>query len=50
VWPMYCYATDYPHVEGGKDSRAVLEKALATVPSSARDQFFSTNGELLLPD
>jgi hypothetical protein len=49
VWQMYCYATDYPHVEGGKDSRALLENALSSVPAPAREQFFATNGELLLP-
>ncbi|SDH07812.1 Predicted metal-dependent hydrolase, TIM-barrel fold [Sinosporangium album] len=49
LWPVYCYATDYPHVEGGKDSRAVLSAALASVPDAAREQFFAGNGELLLP-
>ncbi|MEE6140163.1 amidohydrolase family protein [Mycobacterium sp. 050128] len=50
VWSMFCYATDYPHVEGGKDSRTVLADALATAPAIASEQFFTTNGELLLPD
>ncbi|MFI5957570.1 amidohydrolase family protein [Cryptosporangium sp. NPDC051539] len=49
LWPVYCYSTDYPHVEGGKDSRRVLSEALATIPGSARDQFFEENGALLLP-
>lgn len=49
VWSMYCYATDFPHVEGGKDSRKVLTKALSAAPQSAVEQFFNTNGELLLP-
>jgi predicted TIM-barrel fold metal-dependent hydrolase len=49
LWPVYCYATDYPHVEGGKDSRKVLSDALASIPAEARDQFFGRNGELLLP-
>ncbi|TDD33103.1 amidohydrolase [Actinomadura sp. KC06] len=46
---VYCYSTDYPHVEGGKDSRALQEAALAQAPSGAKEQFFVTNGELLLP-
>ncbi|GAA5063628.1 putative TIM-barrel fold metal-dependent hydrolase [Thermocatellispora tengchongensis] len=50
LWSVYCYATDYPHVEGGKDSRAVMEAALASLPGSAREQFFARNGELLLPE
>ncbi|WP_123024357.1 amidohydrolase family protein [Mycolicibacterium stellerae] len=50
VWSMFCYATDYPHVEGGKDSRTVLAEALSSAPATAREQFFTTNGELLIPD
>lgn len=46
---VYCYSTDYPHVEGGKDSLALFEKALASAPESVREQFFARNGELLLP-
>ena len=46
---VYCYSTDYPHVEGGKDSLALFEKALASSPESVREQFFGRNGELLLP-
>ena len=49
LWSSYCYATDYPHVEGGKDSRRLLSEALSSIPAEARDRFFSSNGELLLP-
>jgi hypothetical protein len=49
IWSTYCYATDYPYVNGGKDSRKVLADALESIPTEAREQFFGRNGELLLP-
>lgn len=47
---VYCYSTDYPHVEGGKDSKRVFSEALSNVSAKVRDQFFYQNATLLLPD
>jgi len=47
---VYCYSTDYPHVEGGKDSKRVFSEALRDASAGVRDQFFYQNATLLLPD
>jgi predicted TIM-barrel fold metal-dependent hydrolase len=49
---VYCFASDYPHVEGGRDSIGRLAENL-TAHGHGRAQFekfFVTNGEWLLPD
>lgn len=46
---VFCYSTDYPHVEGGKHSRDIFEASLSSSPQAIRDKFFHGNGELLLP-
>lgn len=46
---MFCYSTDYPHVEGTKDS---MKNMLAKVEPLGKDitaKFFRTNAEWLLP-
>jgi predicted TIM-barrel fold metal-dependent hydrolase len=46
---MFCYSTDYPHVEGTKDS---MKNMLAKVEPLGEDiatKFFRTNAEWLLP-
>jgi predicted TIM-barrel fold metal-dependent hydrolase len=45
----YCYSTDYPHVEGGKDSKAFLYEKIAPLGDDMVEKFFVTNSELLLP-
>lgn len=45
----YCYATDYPHIEGGKDSLARATARIAHLGHDVVEQFITTNGELLLP-
>jgi predicted TIM-barrel fold metal-dependent hydrolase len=47
---VYCYSTDYPHFEGGKDSKRVFAEALSGVSADLRDQFFFKNATLLLPE
>lgn len=46
---VYVYSTDYPHFEGGKDSKRVLSDALSGQSADVRDKFFYRNGSLLLP-
>ena len=46
---VYCYSSDFPHVEGGKYSKDVHEARLASFDDELCKQFFQTNGELLLP-
>lgn len=46
---VYCFSTDYPHVEGTKDA---MKNMLAKVEPLGEDitlKFFRTNAELLLP-
>ncbi|MCV7065900.1 hypothetical protein H7H51_09515 [Mycolicibacterium farcinogenes] len=46
---VFCYSTDYPHVEGTKDS---MNKMLAKVEPLGEEittKFFRTNAEWLLP-
>jgi predicted TIM-barrel fold metal-dependent hydrolase len=47
---VYCYSTDYPHYEGGKESKRVFADALAGVSPELRDKFFYGNATLLLPE
>jgi predicted TIM-barrel fold metal-dependent hydrolase len=46
---VYCFATDYPHVEGGRDPMARLGERLAPLGEKVLEKFFCTNGEWLLP-
>lgn len=45
----FCFATDYPHVEGGPDARAVFTDRLARLDPLLTRKFL-TNGEWLVPD
>ena len=47
---IYCYSTDYPHFEGGMESKRVFSEALSGVSPDLRDKFFYRNGALLLPE
>jgi predicted TIM-barrel fold metal-dependent hydrolase len=47
---VYCYSTDYPHYEGGKESKRLFADALRDVSPSLRDRFFYQNATLLLPE
>ena len=44
----YCYATDYPHVEGGKESKQKMYDQLVPLGEEILEKFFVSNGELLL--
>jgi predicted TIM-barrel fold metal-dependent hydrolase len=46
----FCYSTDYPHVEGGKRSKARLYEKLAPLGPDVVEGFFVDNAQLLLPD
>jgi predicted TIM-barrel fold metal-dependent hydrolase len=48
---VYCFATDYPHIEGGKDPIGRFAASLSAHGHGASvfEKFFVTNGELLLP-
>jgi predicted TIM-barrel fold metal-dependent hydrolase len=46
---VYCFATDYPHVEGGKDPMVRLGERLAPLGDHVLEKFFCTNAEWLLP-
>jgi predicted TIM-barrel fold metal-dependent hydrolase len=47
---VYCYSTDYPHFEGGKESKRLFAEALGGVSPDLRDKFFYRNATLLLPE
>jgi predicted TIM-barrel fold metal-dependent hydrolase len=46
---VYCFATDFPHVEGGKDPMDRLIAKLEPLGHEVIEKFFVRNGELLLP-
>jgi predicted TIM-barrel fold metal-dependent hydrolase len=46
---VYCFATDYPHVEGGKRAVDKFAASLESLGPRVMEKFFVTNGELLLP-
>jgi predicted TIM-barrel fold metal-dependent hydrolase len=45
----YCFSTDYPHIEGGKDIKRTLIKQISPLGEGIIQKFFRTNSELLLP-
>lgn len=47
---VLCFATDYPHIEGGKDIFNSLYKKLERLGPKVVEKFFVTNGEWLLPN
>jgi predicted TIM-barrel fold metal-dependent hydrolase len=46
---VYCYASDYPHVEGGRDPMVKFAKRLERFGSAMIEKFFVKNGEFLVP-
>jgi predicted TIM-barrel fold metal-dependent hydrolase len=46
----YCYSTDYPHIEGGKEVKARSLEKLAPLGSEVVEKYFKENGKWLLPD
>jgi predicted TIM-barrel fold metal-dependent hydrolase len=46
---VYCYASDYPHVEGGRQSLHRFYEKIAPLGDAVIEKFFCTNGQWLLP-
>jgi predicted TIM-barrel fold metal-dependent hydrolase len=47
---VYCYASDFPHHEGGKDPIGRFVKSLEGHSQDTLRKFFVENGKVLLPD
>jgi len=47
---VYCYSSDYPHVEGGKDPMEFWAGRLAPLGADVMEKFFVRNGTWLMPD
>jgi predicted TIM-barrel fold metal-dependent hydrolase len=47
---VFCFSTDYPHVEGGRNAANTFYNKLAPLGDEAVEKFFVRNGEWLLPD
>lgn len=46
---VYCFGSDYPHVEGGKNPMGRFAQSLSHLGPKVIEKFFCTNGQLLLP-
>lgn len=46
----YCFSTDYPHVEGGREAKRLFTERLERLGPEIMERFFVSNGEWLLPD
>ena len=49
VADVLSFASDFPHVEGGRDAVQIFRDRLAPLGDDVMDRFFATNPELLLP-
>jgi amidohydrolase family protein len=47
---VYCYSTDYPHLEGGTESKRHMYDRIQRLGPKMVEKFFVGNGEWLLPD
>lgn len=47
---IYCYASDYPHPEGGRDPMGDVSRRLQRFAPDVMRKVFVENGEWLLPD
>ena len=47
---VYCFSTDYPHVEGSRDPIGKFRKTIDRLGAEYEDAFFCENGSLLFPD
>jgi hypothetical protein len=47
---IYCFSSDYPHLEGGRDSMHRFAARLERLGPAIMKKFFVTNGAYLLPD
>jgi predicted TIM-barrel fold metal-dependent hydrolase len=46
---VYCFASDYPHIEGGSDPMGKFTAQLDRFGPTMFEKFFVTNGEVLFP-
>jgi predicted TIM-barrel fold metal-dependent hydrolase len=47
---VYCFGSDYPHFEGGKDPIGRLASKFVDLEPVLAEKFFVTNAEVLLPE
>ena len=47
---VYCFASDYPHFEGGKDPIGVAAQKISRLGPEVFEKFFVTNSEWVMPD
>jgi predicted TIM-barrel fold metal-dependent hydrolase len=47
---VYCFASDYPHAEGGSDPMGRFNAELERFGDDVYEKFFVTNGAVLFPD
>jgi hypothetical protein len=45
----YCFNTDFPHVEGGRNPLRRMGASVSHLPGDVLERFFVTNAQLLLP-
>jgi predicted TIM-barrel fold metal-dependent hydrolase len=46
---VYCFSTDYPHYEGGKDPIQVMAERLQPLGADVTEKFFIRNAALVMP-
>jgi predicted TIM-barrel fold metal-dependent hydrolase len=46
---VFCFATDYPHLEGGKDPAGSFYNSVSPLGSDVVEKFFIKNGQWILP-
>lgn len=46
---VFCYSSDYPHLEGGRDTARKFAGYLQNADADTKEKFFRTNGLWLLP-
>jgi predicted TIM-barrel fold metal-dependent hydrolase len=49
LFEVYCFASDYPHVEGGSDPYGKFTRQIERFGPEAMEKFYVTNGEVLFP-
>lgn len=47
---VYCYSSDYPHMEGGKHSAKVFADRLQNADEEMREKFFWRNAQWIMPE
>jgi predicted TIM-barrel fold metal-dependent hydrolase len=47
---VYCFSTDYPHVEGGQHAKQTFYEEIEPLGDEIIQKFFRSNAELLLRD